>query len=139
MRYLGVIRLVLLIIATLGLASCSVGMAMHGKEDVNLSSITVGQDRSIVLMHLGQPYRTFANEDGRVDTYSVERGNAPSVGRAAGHAVMDLLTFGIWEVIGTPIEGFAGEEFTLTIEYGVDNKLKSVATTPGKSAIGSVK
>jgi hypothetical protein len=90
-------------------------------------------------MHLGQPYRTFANEDGRVDTYSVERGNAPSVGRAVGHAVMDLLTFGIWEVIGTPIEGFAGEEFTLTIEYGVDNKLKSVATTPGKSAIGSVK
>ena len=83
---------------------------MHGKEDVNLSSITVGQDRSIVIMHLGQPYRTFGNENGRVDTYAVERGNAPSVGRAAGHAVMDLLTFGLWEVIGTPIEGFAGEE-----------------------------
>jgi len=139
MKFLRFVMIGFLVISSFNLASCSVGMAMHGKEDVNLSSITVGQDRSIVIMHLGQPYRTFANEDGRVDTYSVERGNAPSVGRAAGHAVMDLLTFGIWEVIGTPIEGFAGEEFTLTIEYGADNKLKSVATTPGKSAIGSLK
>ena len=139
MKFLRFVMIGFLVISSFNLASCSVGMAMHGKEDVNLSSITVGQDRSIVIMHLGQPYRTFANEDGRVDTYSVERGNAPSVGRAVGHAVMDLLTFGIWEVIGTPIEGFAGEEFTLTIEYGADNKLKSVATTPGKSAIGSLK
>lgn len=139
MKYLRLVVIVMLAISSFNLASCSVGMAMHGKEDVNLSSITVGQDRSIVIMHLGQPYRTFGNENGRVDTYAVERGNAPSVGRAAGHAVMDLLTFGLWEVIGTPIEGFAGEEFTITIEYGSDDKLKSVATTPGKSAMGSLK
>lgn len=139
MKYLRLVVIVMLAISSFNLASCSVGMAMHGKEDVNLSSITVGQDRSIVLMHLGQPYRTFANENGRVDTYAVERVNAPSVGRAAGHAVMDLLTLGLWEVIGTPIEGFAGEEFTITIEYSSDDKLKSVATTPGKSAMVSLK
>ena len=112
---------------------------MHGKEDVNLSSITVGQDRSIVVMNLGQPQKTNANEHGRVDTYLVERGNAPSIGRAVGHAAMDVLTLGAWEIIGTPIEGFAGEEFTLTIEYGADDKLKTVATGSGKSAIGSMK
>ncbi len=139
MKYLRLVVIVMLALSSFNLASCSVGMAMHGKEDVNLSSITVGQDRSIVIMHLGQPYRTFANENGRVDTYAVERGNAPSVGRAAGHAVMDLLTFGLWEIIGTPIEGFAGEEFTITIEYGSDDKIKSVATTPGKSAMGPLK
>jgi len=139
MNQLGFVMKVLLVISSLNLASCSVGMAMHGKEDVNLSSITVGQDRSIVVMNLGQPQKTNANEHGRVDTYLVERGNAPSIGRAVGHAAMDVLTLGAWEIIGTPIEGFAGEEFTLTIEYGADDKLKTVATGSGKSAIGSMK
>jgi hypothetical protein len=139
MNQLGFAMKVLLVISSLNLASCSVGMAMHGKEDVNLSSITVGQDRSIVVMNLGQPQKTNANEHGRVDTYLVERGNAPSIGRAVGHAAMDVLTLGAWEIIGTPIEGFAGEEFTLTIEYGADDKLKTVVTGSGKSAIGSMK
>ena len=131
MNQLRLVMKALLVISSLNLASCSVGMAMHGKEDVNLASI--------VVMNLGQPQKTIANEHGRVDTYLVERGNAASIGRAVGHAAMDLLTFGIWKVIDSPIEGFAGEEFTLTIEYGTDDKLKSVATTLGKLEIGSLK
>ena len=46
----------------------------------------------------------------RVDLYEYEIGNKPSAGRAIGHGVMDILTLGLWEIIGTPIEGFQGEK-----------------------------
>lgn len=44
---------------------------------------------------------------------------------------MDLLTLGIWELVGTPIEGFAGDEFTLSIEYDEQDKVKKLSTTEG--------
>jgi len=31
-------------------------------------------------------------------------GGEPSTARAIGHGVMDVLTFGVWEIVGTPIE-----------------------------------
>lgn len=33
-----------------------------------------------------------------------EQGKPSSTGWAIGHAFMDVMTFGLWEVIGTPIE-----------------------------------
>jgi hypothetical protein len=47
---------------------------------------------------------------------------------------MDLLTLGLWEVVGTPIEGFAGEEFTVTVEYDKADKITKVYTSPGHSS-----
>ena len=49
-------------------------------------------------------------EDGWIDTYLLVKGNESSAGRAIGHGVMDVLTLGLWEVIGTPIEAVAGTE-----------------------------
>ena len=46
---------------------------------------------------------------------------------------MDLLTLGIWEIVGTPIEGFAGDSFTLSIEYDEQDKIKKVTTSEGHS------
>ena len=50
----------------------------------------------------------------------------PSAGRAIGHGVMDFLTFGVWEVIGTPIEGFQGERYQATITYDRDDKVLDI-------------
>ena len=117
----------------LSLTGCSVGMAMSGKPDPNISVLEIGQSRDIVILNLGQPTRTSATEEGRTDVFYLERGNQQSVGRAAGHAAMDVLTFGLWEIIGTPIEGFTGDEFMLSIEYDGNNKVKNLKTSPGHS------
>ena len=37
-------------------------------------------------------------------------GNEPSAGRAVAHGVMDVLTLGLWEVVGTPVEAVAGQD-----------------------------
>ena len=49
--------------------------------------------------------------------YEYEVGNEPSAGRAAGHAIMDLLTLGLWEIVGTPIEASQGDTFNLMLRY----------------------
>ena len=111
----------------LAVAGCSVGMAMSGKEDPNLGAIRVGATRGEVELHLGSPVKVATIEDGkRVDVYEYELGNAPSAGRAIGHGVMDVLTLGLWEVIGTPIEGFTGTKHQIAITYGPDDKVLAI-------------
>ena len=109
---------------------CSVGMALHGKPEPNLGAIEIGQKRSIVLLNLGQPAKTLQDEAGRIDVFELERGNAPSAGRAVGHAAMDVLTFGAWEIIGAPVEGFIGDKFSLTIHYDNEDKVSKMSTGP---------
>jgi hypothetical protein len=125
-------ELVVLVIGIL--QGCSVGMAMSGKSDPNIGVLSIGQDRGVVLLNLGQPSQTLAVATGRTDVFRLERGNQPSAGRAAGHAVMDLLTLGLWEVVGTPIEGFTGDEFAITVEYDKSDKVTKVITSPGHSS-----
>jgi len=106
---------------------CSVGMAISGKEEPNIGAIRVGSSRGEVEMHLGYPTSSTTLEDKtRSDIYEYEIGNEPSAGRAIGHGVMDVLTLGIWEVVGTPIEGFQGEKRQITIIYDNSDHVKSI-------------
>ena len=123
-----------LLLASLFLAGCSVGMAMSGKPDPNIGALDMGQSRDVVILNLGQPTKTLLADNKRTDVFELERGNEQSIGRATGHAVMDLLTLGGWELIGTPIEGFAGDTITLQIEYDEEDKVKSVKTLAADQA-----
>jgi len=99
-------------------AGCSVGMAMSGKEGPNLGLVRVGASRGEIELTLGPPIKTISEKDGaRIDVYAYEIGNEPSAGRAAGHAVMDLLTLGLWEIVGTPVEAIQGDKHKLSVTY----------------------
>lgn len=82
------------------------------------------------MLHIGQPTKTFATAAGRTDEFHLQRGNQPSTGRAVGHAVLDVLTLGAWEIVGTPVAGFTGESFTLTISYDAAEKVTKITTAP---------
>lgn len=87
-------------------------------------------------MHLGSPIKSAMLDGGRrADTYEYEIGNEPSAGRATGHAVMDVLTLGIWEVVGTPIEGVQGEKYHATIIYDENDKVVDLKTIKASSAM----
>jgi len=121
------------LLCLLCLGGCSVGMAISGKEEPNIGAIRVGSSRGEVEMHLGSPSTstTLENET-RADIYEYELGNEPSAGRAIGHGVMDILTLGIWEVVGTPIEGFQGEKRQIKIIYDNSDHVKSITGTAKK-------
>jgi hypothetical protein len=109
--------------------ACSVGMAMSGSENPDLGAIRVGASRGEVELHLGSPIKTTPLPGGgRADVYQYEIGNEPSAGRAVGHGVMDVLTLGIWEVVGTPIEAVQGETYNATITYDDSDKVADIKT-----------
>ncbi len=124
----------LLMIAVIAVCGCSVGMAMSGHPDPNVGALDIGQDRDVVIVNLGQPSQTTANDEGRTDVFRLQRGNQPSAGRATGHAVMDVLTLGLWEIVGSPIEGFTGDEFTLVVAYDSEDKVTKISSSPGHSS-----
>ena len=127
----------LLVIAVgLGLHGCAVGMAMSGSKDPDLTVLRMGASRGEVELQLGPALNVVSLPVGNhYCTYQYSLGNEPSAGRTVGHVFLDVVTLGLWEVVGTPIEMIAAstEEYTVTVEYGPDMMFKQVITsfTPG--------
>ena len=118
----------------LALSGCSVGMALSGKPDPNLTAIHIGSTRGEVELQLGKPVDTVSlGEGARLDTYEFEKGNEPSPGRAVAHGVMDVLTLGLWEIAGTPIEAVQGDTYRVKIQYDGDDKV--VAVNPASRTV----
>jgi hypothetical protein len=42
--------------------------------------------------------------------------------------MMDVLTLGLWEVVGTPIEGVQGDTYHATVTYDRSDKVVEVKT-----------
>lgn len=106
---------------------CSVGMALSGKKDPNLSVVKKGASRSEVELQLGAPKKTATGPNGEsVAHYEYETGNEPSPGRAVAHGAMDVLTFGLWEVVGTPVEVINGNKHKLVVTYNQEDTVTRV-------------
>jgi len=117
-------------VALLATASgCSVGMAMSGKKQPDLTVVKTDANRQDIELQLGPPVQTSSNDLGGVTAiYDYEVGNEPSAGRAIGHGLADVLTLGAWELVGTPVEAVQGDKYRLTIVYDKDNKAKTISS-----------
>ncbi len=125
----GLAMLCALLVSAPLLSGCSVGMAAAGTEDPNLAVCKAGSTRLDIERELGGPRDTTQLDDGSLEcVYEYEVGNEPSAGRAVMHGGMDVLTLGLWEVIGTPLELAQGDKFEMTVIYGPDGVAKSVKT-----------
>lgn len=105
-------RMLTLVIVTgcllLPTSACSVYMAASQPDKKNLSALeSTGMHRDTVVAQLGAPTSSTEHPDGtRTDVYEFYEGSATGwkVGRATFHAVADVFTLGLWEIIGTPTE-----------------------------------
>ena len=99
------INATLVIIGLLILSSCSVGMALSGKEQKDTRIIFKGAPRVEVINRLGFPANSKKDDEGNyVDTYYLVLGNEPDAGRASAHLALDFFTLGLWEIAATPME-----------------------------------
>ncbi len=121
----------LLVLGVPLLSSCSVGMALSGEEEPNLAACRVGVSQNDIEAQVGPPIFTEFRDDGeKACTYEYELGNEPSPGRAIAHGGLDVLTFGLWEVVGTPVEAVQGETYQMTVTYGSDGLAKTIESRP---------
>jgi hypothetical protein len=115
-----------LLLATSG---CAVGMALSGDPAPDLAACRIGADRTSIEDELGPPVTVDALPDGGTAcVYDYTVGNEPSPGRAIAHGTMDVLTFALWEVVGTPIEAVQGQRYQMTVIYGADGEAREIST-----------
>ena len=129
------IALILICLMAITVSGCAAGMGLHGKKEVDVAALHIGQHRDEVIMIVGQPYKTQTTEEGRKDIFECQRGNAPSAGRALGHIAMDVLTLGWWEIVGVPVEALSGSTFYLTITYDKEDKVTKIKTSEEKGGL----
>ena len=114
----------------LPLGGCSVGMALSGDEPPDLSYCTVGEGRSDIELEVGPPMTVEDLPDGsQVCTYEYVVGNEVSPERAIAHGTADVLTFGLWELVGTPLEAQRGRAYRMTVTYDADGRAHEVVVT----------
>lgn len=113
----------------LSASGCSVFMAAKQPPKKDLNVLTQGNPRALVLSELGQPLNTETKDGRRVDVFTFVQGysKGAKAGRAFFHGAADILTVGLWEVVGTPTEAtFDGKKMSVEITYDPSDRVDKV-------------
>ena len=122
-------RLILLSCLLVGLSGCSVFMAAQLPDKKNLEVFRQGVPRQVVLAEMGLP-SGYENRNGiRSEVYKFKQGYSQPVkiSRAVLHGTADILTFGLWEAVGTPAElAFSGTDTMVLVTYNASDRVETV-------------
>jgi hypothetical protein len=133
-----VLQLCLLALIAGSLAGCSVYMAANQPDKKDMGILKPGTPRSAVLAELGTPVETVTRSGAKVDVFTFVQGYSglEKGGRAVLHGAADVLTLGLWEVVGTPIEGYAnGTKVSVEINYDREDRVVKVVPLRGQEVI----
>jgi hypothetical protein len=84
---------------------CAVYMAGKGHPGTNLEALGVGASEQEVERQLGTPFSSEPlGTDKRLSRYRVELTKQPNYARSVVHILLDLVTYGIWELPGSIYE-----------------------------------
>ena len=122
-------KIVILLLAAMFLSSCSVFMAAKQPDKLNTDLFSKGTPRSMLLAEFGLPKVSETRNGKKHEIFTFTQGYSAGAktGRAVVHGVADVLTLGLWEVIGTPAEGaFDGRNMAYDVSYDKQDKVDSV-------------
>jgi hypothetical protein len=111
------------------LTGCSVFMAAQLPDKKNLEVFAPGVARQVVLAEMGLP-ASYEDRDGvRSEVYKFRQGYSPpaKISRAVLHGAADIMTVGLWEVVGTPTEYiFSGTDMLVRVTYNRYDRVDTV-------------
>jgi len=130
-------KVLVAILVTLFSPGCSIFMAASRSTKRDVSCIRTGEHRDVIIASLGVPNTSVKMESGGFrDYYKVALNAQTKGGKVAsviGHTAMDVLTLGIWEVVGTPLELAVQDKITTFIlNYDANGKLVDYETITAK-------
>lgn len=121
----------LLALSLLISVGCSVHRAANQPSQKDTTVLRSGISRDLIIAEFGAPISSEEYEDGRKEIYSFIQGYSKGnkAGRAFFHGAADVLTLGLWEIVGTPVEGsYNGKKMTVRVIYDSENIVKSAET-----------
>ena len=127
-----------LIAAGLMLSGCSAYMAANQPGQKDFSVFKAGTPRDRVLAEFGTPMSTEIVNGQRHDIFSFVQGyhGAVKAGRAVVHGVASIATLGLWEVIGTPVEGaLNGSQLSVRVAYDPGDRVTQVTPLKGDEEV----
>ena len=109
--------------------SCSVVMS-GSKSGTSIDDISHSETRASVISKDGvEIIHTEKDEDNKItyEDYLVQKPKG-SVWRAVMHGALDVVTLGLWEVVGTPVELSKGGKtyIPIRIHYNEDETIKKL-------------
>ncbi|RKY33331.1 MAG: hypothetical protein DRP68_02700 [Candidatus Omnitrophota bacterium] len=119
-------QILLLAISLFLLNGCAVVMSAR-KQGTSLTAIQRCKTRGCILSKPGvEILSTKEENDQLIEEYKI---NVERFGvlRAIGHGVLDVGTWGLWEVIGTPTEGAIDTKYvTIRVYYSKEGSIQKI-------------
>jgi hypothetical protein len=120
--------IVLIVVAiSLSLNACSVYMAAS-KKGVEFNQLSACKTKSCLISKGAEPLQVSGMPE-HTEAFKILKPQG-STGRAVMHGLLDVATFGIWEVAGTPMEGWYNKNeyyaIRVTFEPNTEN-IKEIA------------
>ena len=115
------------VIVLFGATGCAVVMATRG-GGVSLEELSKCRTRSCVMSKEVALVDSKKDDQGNlIETYRVQKPRQ-SATRAIMHGLLDVSTFGLWEIVGTPIEAVKGKKefYVITVHYDAEEKIQRV-------------
>lgn len=106
------------ILLSIGLTGCSVHRAANQPSQKDTTVLRSGISRDLIIAEFGAPISSEDYEGGKKEIYSFIQGYSKGnkAGRAFFHGAADVLTLGLWEIVGTPVEGaYNGKKMTVRV------------------------
>ena len=138
MKYINTLLAILILILGSG---CSLFMAYKQPDKKDLNVLDKGTPRALVIAELGQPEFTETKDNLRNDFFIFVQGysSGAKASRLAFHGAADVLTFGLWEVIGTPVEMVAdGTQVKVQVVYDAGDCVDYIKVLKGDSQFKGV-
>ena len=120
-------KLVLVVAILCAGGGCSVYMSAKQPDKKDIDLFAEGTPRVLLLEEFGTPASTEVKDGHKVDIFSFVQGysKGAKASRAVFHGAADILTLGLWEVVGTPAEAvFDGEKMAFEVTYDEKDKVK---------------
>ena len=122
-----------------GASGCAAIKASQQPDRKNLSVLKPGTPRTHMIAELGAPIFSERNPDGSTtDVFSFKQGysKGAKTGRVLFHGAADVVTGGLWEVAGIPIETVAnGTDIRVVVTSEPNGYIVKVDPVKGGDAI----
>ncbi len=125
---------VLMVFLVTLISGCSVFMAAKQPVKKNVGLFEIGVPRSALIAEFGAPIISEIKEEKKIEIFKFLQGysTGAKVGRAFFHGAADVVTLGLWELVGIPTEiTFSGDEMAYLVKYDKDDLVEEVLALKG--------